>query len=419
MELAQEAFMAPAKTARPATTLMAVHEAMSMFSPNENALANIQSLKAYAMAANDIAQDAVEDHPNAKKSALTLFITAFGEEPPSDTLVGQYATTMGTLRVEFDHKGLPDYLLDHLQEAVLGGEGVVTTQAGKTKYNYAVLGFDDEPSYIADLAVRSTAYSSALVEVQSKSTNADEEAALQCLQAGMIQKFKNFLGQIQDKYKKKAEEYYMKAVKGAESSIQSNYSETHDTHTLPDAGFRGAAAAIDAISNGEGYDMPTEEAMEAEAKKLATEWSSTQKSACSEIETDVEHVEDAIEMQPTCSQMSGKYGSDGSVVVAVDKASVTGTYAEGGGELSGTVTNVTDKLCSGTGKGPMTSSDPDDTETVSHFEFNADTGTITWTESGIEWAPYVEPAKPSFAITADACTTEGTWGTEKNHGESC
>merc|ERR1711871_1818404 len=255
----------------PALSLVGMRTAMKGLSPNKEALQNIQQLKGYCVAAYDKAKHALDNHNSAKKSALVNLIVEYGTGKASKELVVEYGQTMHKLREHFDNNCLPAYLLDHLDQAVLSGEGIILTTGGKARFDSEGLGFQEEPGYVEDLAVGMSDFTTAWTSGVDASSTADEQAAMECMQAGTLKKYSSFLDQIKAKYKAKAEEYWQQVVKGASSVEEEAYDATSNLDTQSPAGLGGAAAAIAAIEGQEGgIQMPSDEEMVAEVEKEAS-----------------------------------------------------------------------------------------------------------------------------------------------------
>jgi hypothetical protein len=369
--------------------------AMKGLSPNAMALQNIQQLKGYCVAAIDQALDMLEQHKTAKLSALVNLIAEFGADAASKELVVEYGQMMNKLKAGFDSKGLPIYLLDHLDQAVLSGEGIISTTGAKARFNSEELGFQEEPEYIESLEVSLSDYTSAWTTVASASSGADDQAALECLQAGTIQKYSTFLDQIKAKYAQKAQEYWEQVVKGAESAEADAFDSTSTLDDQSPAGLGGAAAVVAELEgkeggSGGGMQMPSDEEINAEAEKMAKDWASGNlKARCADVVEDVDELETGEVVE--CKMIEGSYGSDAETVVTADKGKIKASFGDDtGNQMHGSVDNETDTTCTGTAHGLQTSMDGD-ADTAHKFSYDDATHTITW-EDGSVWTKYTPPA---------------------------
>jgi cell division septation protein DedD len=335
---------------------------------NSKVVENIQSLKAYCIKAQDAAADALADHSSMEFSVLIHLIKDFGADPAGDNLVQDFALKMGTLRVKFG-AGIPDYILDHLQQAIFKADGVVTTsEDGKVaRLDYKALGFEDEPDYIKDLGISYSSYISAYTDVQSKTKHAQEQATVLCIQNGLINKYQELLNKLRKQ----------RAAQGNATAAASTAEE-------------GIASAKD---------------IAAKAHRMATLWAGKRHATCSGVAADILNEEMDVGKMGNCSAMAGRYGADGGILIKVKKADLKGDTDGIEDAIHGHIVNVTGYSCGGFAAGPYTNAYGDQ-DAKSTFVFDPATQSITW-EDGSVWDKYVHPCK------------DGSHGCDKGGGGIC
>lgn len=370
----------------------------------QKTLARLQEFKAYCVAAKDQAGEMNKDHDSNTKGPITALILGFAEDAPN--IVLQYGQVVGQLKNQFP-KGLGEYLLGSLDKATVFGEpdmkdGPLSMNAdNKVLINHKALALQYEPTYLGKLAVRLSTYNAALSKVQAASGDADNLAAAECLKAGRTAKYTTFLDTIKSKYGLIEDSHWNTLWKSAYKFEQKAYKEHKVMHVQPPAARDG----VDAVKGGGA--VPTEDAMEAEAKELSKAWAAGHTDHCNDIDQLIEDEEDEQKDIDPCTEMDGEYNGMVDIASAKEGGAVKGKYYSSRYEeipFTAVVTDNNDKTCIGTGSGPMindlerSGDEGPDGYKVHNFTFDKKSDTIIW-EDGNKWVKAERTPEPTPAPT--------------------
>jgi hypothetical protein len=370
---------------------------------------NIEELIAYSKAVVDKAKRLKGSHSSATHSVIFNALINYASVKPKDMVV-QYAKQTGNLKKFFD-KGLAEYILSHMNKAILAGDGVVIVKqvglSGATKavLDYKTLGLRAEPAFFKKLTADLSTYEAATTAVAEESGNADNMAAMECLQKGQMHAYKTFLERVQEKYKQQQEDEVAKIVEAADKSEVKAFSKTPSVPVEAPAGMKGAEDEVHQLSQvalkASTTSEPSYKQMQKEAKDMAAEWARGHASACSDTVDVVKKIEQGQKASPNCDAMAGEY--ELGATITIKKGAIKGVYKDAklmNEPLQGTVDDETKTACTGSATGHRISVQGG--AATATFKFDKKTGIITWS-SGQKWTkgsskkPAKKPSKPTLS----------------------
>merc|ERR1711939_873472 len=256
---------------------------------NKQTLHNVQTLKAYALAAYEKADDMKSAHASMSRATLVGLILKYGKPGKKGAIgniIEDYAKTTGGLRAYFN-RGIGKYILEHLDHAIMKGDGAVKVKKnviGKyvAGFDGNALGFKSSPHYFRKLSVGLSAYQHHRVKVDAASKGADAEAAAAWLMKGAHKKYKSFLAPIKAQVKAKSERLWKKE--------QAAWKKNKSLKPQVPGGVEGARAEFNRL--GKAMKLPTDKEMKAAAARLAAKWRAANKSVAKSAAKVIEKLED-------------------------------------------------------------------------------------------------------------------------------
>jgi hypothetical protein len=238
-----------------AVTKMSASAQMAVdMSKGASVLDKVRALRAYALAARENAVMLMRQDP--KSAALCKFIVAYGKKGKStDNIVTKYSEVMGALRQKYHGKGMNNYLLKHLDQAVVFGKGAVSRQKTSSHTYMALehrhLGLHSTPTYFGRLRVRLAPFLSVKAKVDQQSKNADALAAAAWLAKGTKKKYKSFLGKVVEAWNAKRANHFKAVASRAKGAIRKVFNKAKNAGMKkmdlvvpqPPAGMKASKAA--------------------------------------------------------------------------------------------------------------------------------------------------------------------------------
>merc|ERR1719502_2427173 len=236
--------------------------------PTSKVHKNLVALKAYSV----VVHDKIQDMLGHKHSAVIPFLNAFGKDASNKNIILEYAETSDAYE-----SGLGQYMLQHMNHAILNGEGVVSKLHGSSHsftLDNDVLGLQTLPNYMKELKVSVMKYTDAVDMVTKLNANADAYAAESYLKGKHSKAYVSFLDREiarVDALSEAHEHGYVMAAFDAEvSAYKSSYKTTPKARlqhvaVQPPAGVDAAQSASDADT----WVRPTYAQIKATAKANA------------------------------------------------------------------------------------------------------------------------------------------------------
>jgi hypothetical protein len=299
--------------------------------PMDKAHKNLVNLKAYSVAVHS----KVSDMLSHKHSSVIPFINAFGKDPNNKNIILEYSKIFAQTSDAYD-SGLGRYMLHHMNDAVLNGNGVVATPDHGKHYvlDNTVLGLQTLPNYMKKLKVSVMHYTEAQGKMTKLSENADTYAAAQYLRGKHAKAYESFLDREiarVDALSEAHEHGYVLAAFDAEvTAYKTSYAANTATKLLhvavqPPAGMEAAQGAVDADK----WVAPSINKIRAAAKANAALFMKNlhaKLSGTAEVVKNQEAQNMGVTITMTSSQyLDGESSQTPTVVVKGSKGTLTGT----------------------------------------------------------------------------------------------
>jgi hypothetical protein len=234
---------------------------------------NIVALKAYSVAVHDKLKEMLEH----KHSSVVPFIREFGKNGKNKNVIMEFSQLFAKMSNQFK-SGMGLYMLQHLNRAILTGNGVVAMKPGDTKHyilDYSTMGLESLPEYFYKLRVKISRFEHQKEKVKAINTHAASEASAALLQGKHQEAYDTFLDRELAKVKKyklhlrSVYEAALKAEKIAYTTSVEHSGHTTRLHAAVQARAGVPAAVRQTAVIEQGVKQPSREELNAAAKAAA------------------------------------------------------------------------------------------------------------------------------------------------------
>jgi len=272
-----------------------------------------------------------------RHSSIVPFVYAFGKDPSNTNIILEYSKIFAEVSDLYD-SGMGLYMLEHMNHAVLSGQGAVAMRVGHHSYvmDNSVLGLQSLPTYMKRLKVSIMSYSDAQHRIDKLNSNADTYAAMQFIKGKHAKAYTSFLDREiarVDAMRLAHDKAHADAAYGAEVNAYNDAVQTNahaplvHVNVQTPAGIQAAKTATDADT----WVVPTMEQIKASARAAAAAYMKQLHIKLSDtasiIKNQEQHNMGVTIIMTSNEDEDGESSQTPTVIVKGTKGTITGTLS--------------------------------------------------------------------------------------------